>query len=200
MTSIQKKGFNLLRPQIEPEGKWDKIYAWVNGTARIVVIFVELIVIVCFGVRVVVDRQARDLEKVLDKNKAQLDKVKDAEARIRQLQSDLQMYEGIWAQSSDYAPVVEEVYNYNPALFSAMSVSIDASEIKINGSASRDDIDSLEKVIKNSNMFYDQQLLNYKPEGGESALDLGSFNISAQLLDATRIPIAEKYEQVEATQ
>lgn len=181
-----KLGFNLLRAQIAPEDKWDKIYNWVNNSARVIVIFVELIVIVSFGVRVVIDRQARDLEEVLKANKLRLDNLSETEQGIRDLQDETKSYKIIWDSSTSLAEYVEEVYDYNPNLFSVLSVSIDNDGfLSIGGTASRSDIGDLEVKMKASDSFSQVQLATFKPDG-EGSDTLGSFQIEARISSHTR--------------
>lgn len=185
-----KLGFNLLRPQLSPEDRWDKIYEWVNSTARVIVILVELIVIVCFVARVIVDRTARDLEEVLEENKNQLDSLKDIEANIRELQKSLSDYENIWASSSGNALYIEEVYGYSPNLFRAYNVSLDGhGKMTISGVASEDDVQDLENTMKNSLSFSQVELSTFTP-GGTGGDEPGEFQIGAVIADYKRGSLA----------
>jgi len=63
---MSEQGFNLLKPQKTPPTLWEKIYAWVLGTARIIVIIVEIIVVFSFGARIAVDTIASRLDKEVE--------------------------------------------------------------------------------------------------------------------------------------
>ncbi|MCA9385804.1 hypothetical protein KC717_04095 [Candidatus Dojkabacteria bacterium] len=184
-----KKGFNLLRPQLTPEDKWDKIYNWVNSTARVIVIAVELVVIICFGVRVVVDRQARDLQEQLETNKLQLDRLADTEKEIRELQDKTATYKLIWDSATSFDPYIQEVYGYNPNLFTSLNVSVTREGIvNVNGVATREDVDDLERKLKNSESFSQVEVLLFQPDG-VSLQSLGPFQMQARLAQFKRDPI-----------
>jgi len=186
---MSKEGFNLLRSQLTSEDKWEKVYEWVNNTARIVIILVELVVVLCFGARVVVDRQAKNLEEVLDRNVVILESLETVEKEIRQLQADLTSYNEIWDSSSNYAPFLEEVFNYNLALFDSYSISMDSKgKLRLVGKATRSEVSELENAMKSSPSYSLVQLSNYKPgEGGDNSL--GEFGIQADIREFTRTKI-----------
>lgn len=176
---MEKLGFNLLRPQITPEGRWDKIYSWVNSTARVIVIFVELIVLVSFGARIFLDTQARDLERTLAKNKVQLDSLKQDELEIIELQGDITNYLNLWETSSAYSTNLREIYNYNPNIFLSLTVRIDdKGDVNISGIADGKDVMELERIMKKSDTYSIVEVLNYRP--GENIQD-GEFQIRARV-------------------
>ncbi|MBD3362336.1 hypothetical protein GF362_01295 [Candidatus Dojkabacteria bacterium] len=190
----KKVGFNLLRPQLAPEDKWDSIYEWVNNTARIIVIFVEIVVIGCFVTRVIVDSQARDLEEVLDDNKNQLDNLRDTEQEIMKVQKNVLVYSNVWKNSTNLSQVLGEIYSYNPSLFQNFSVSLDEEgKLSITGVAQKTEIGELERTMKNSDTFSQVELTSFKP-GGEGQNEPGEFNIAAVVASYTRDPLMASME------
>lgn len=160
------KGFNLLRDQLQEADKWDKIQNWVNGTARVIVIVVEFVVIICFGARVFMDRVARNLEIRLEDNNQTLESLKDTELRLRQLQIDLQNYRGLWESSGEYSNTVKNFYGYVPSIANSISVSIDKGELSVSGNTSKLNIGNLEGIIKSSSSYQDTLLTSYVPQDG----------------------------------
>lgn len=173
-----KLGFNLLRQQLGNEDKWDKIYEWITNTAKVLVIFTELIIVCVFVVRVVVDRRARELTKLLDYNKTQLEALAPIENDVRMAQQDIADFRTIWTQSSSYLPIIEEIYNLNKSLTNKLSIRfLDNGQIEISGLADRDDIESLEQSLKQSTSFNYVELIAFKPVISGSGAGLGTFQI-----------------------
>lgn len=182
------QGFNLLRDQLREADKWDKIQNWVNGTARIIVIVVEFVVIVCFGARIFMDRVARNLETRLEDNAQMLESLEDTEARLRQLQIDLQNYKGLWESSASYSDTIEDVYGYIPAISNAIVVTISKGKMSVSGTASTQNIGELERIIKSQTDIYQDTLLEkYTPDGNPTSQDSqGQFSLSTNIKNYKR--------------
>ena len=186
---MEKKGFNLLRAQLTPEDRWDRVYAWVNGTARVIVVFVELVVIGCFAARIVVDKQARDLEKELESNHTRLQNLAQAESEIRTLQDKTNTYSALWQVSNYYSPFIDEIYGYDPSLFSSLTLSIsNKGVLSISGTSTKTIIGDLETKMKNSESFSEVQVTSVRTSS-ESEQSYGSFEIQAVIRDYTRASI-----------
>ncbi len=182
----KKAGFNFLRPQLAQEDRWDKIYNWVSSTARVIVMVTEVVVIAVFVIRVVVDRTARDLNKQLEDNKAQLDDLSDEEQAIREIQKDTQTYTNLWNASSGFAEVISEVYSYDRTLNPFIAISISSEgEVQLTGSADEATMANLESKMKNSALFSQVELLTYRSRT-ETDLAPGQFQIVAQLVNTKR--------------
>jgi hypothetical protein len=182
------QGFNLLRDQLREADKWDKIQNWVNGTARVIVIFVEFIVIVCFGARIFMDRVARNLETRLDDNKQMLQSLSETEIRLRQLQIDLQNYKGLWENSGQFSNTIETVYAYVPSISNSITLSIDNAKISISGTASKENIGALEGKVKSATSEYQDTLLErYSPDGQAETVDTqGQFTLTTSIKNYKR--------------
>ena len=61
-----KKGFNFLKPQIEPPSAWTSIYEWITKTAKAVLIVFEIAVILALVIRIFVDVQAKNIDEQID--------------------------------------------------------------------------------------------------------------------------------------
>lgn len=201
MAKKEHKGFNLLRDQLREADKWDKIQNWVNGTARIVVIIVEFVVIVCFGARIFMDRVARNLEEDLQENHATLESYKETELRLRQLQIDLQNYRGLWNNSGQYSNTIQTVYAYIPEITNSIAVIIDNGELSINGTTTTDNIGKLEGLVKSSPDYQDTLLERYTPDSEELETNTqGQFSLRTKIKDYKReIALTEGQEGVTPT-
>ncbi len=147
------KGFNLLREQKEPPTLWEKIYAWTLGTARIIVIIVELIVVGAFVTRIIIDTKAKKIDKEVKLRQATLDGLSESEFRYREIQDKLSLYTDVWQNSSNYTDVVKILENNLIVNFSDLQVSIDKGKLVIRGEGDINRISDLETAIKSSEMF-----------------------------------------------
>ncbi len=187
-----KKGFNLLRPQVEPKSKWDRIYDWVSNTSRVVIIVVQVIVLGCFAFRIFIDRQARSLENTLQDNKNYLDSLKPDEERIRELMQAIEAYNVTWGNASMYSPLIEEIYSYDESIVSDIRIDIQRTGISIDGTATIEKFGNLESDFKNSESFILQKVPNYVPEG-EQESDLAQFKLEGNLKKGTRESLEQLY-------
>jgi len=182
------KGFNLLRKQSSPPTAWEKIYGWVLGTARVIVIVVELIVVASFVTRVVVDTQAKQLDKKLETRELSMAAFADAEADYRLTQKKTGNYKMLWQNSSDYATVLKELENYLNANFTNMNISIIDQELTIRAEGDVDKISIFEAQMKNSESFVNVETfeLDRDSSGGRRA----SFGLRAVIIDKNRESIS----------
>ncbi len=147
------KGFNLLRKQKEPPTVWEKIYAWTLGTARIIIIIVEIVVVGAFATRVVIDTKAKKLDKEMKLRQLTLANLSDTELKYRKIQDKNSIYKDLWRNSSNYYLVAKDLENYLSSNFSDLQVSIEKGELIIRGEGDIDKIAKLENDIKSSNKF-----------------------------------------------
>ena len=141
-----KTGFNLLKMQAEPPSAWTKIYGWVIGTARVVIIVAELTVLVAFGIRIYIDVQGKDLDARIDQSEAILNVMSSSEKRFRVIQNRTDMFRTIWNSSPDYSPLLTNINGLLPTSTSIkdLAISIDNKQLVISGTAPK----SREQEIK----------------------------------------------------
>ena len=153
-----KKGFNLLKPQAEPPSVWSKVYDWVLGSARIVIIVVEVIVLIAFGIRIIIDLQGKDLDQKIAQGEAVLNVLKDSELKFRQIQNKTSAYQSIWNNTKDYTALIENINSLLPVNTSIkdLLISIDQDVISISGIADKsreEDVRLLEENLKNNSPY-----------------------------------------------
>ncbi|MFQ5492958.1 MAG: hypothetical protein ACE5DX_02240 [Candidatus Dojkabacteria bacterium] len=188
---MAKKGFNLLRPQIEPPTVWTKVYDYIVGSARVIVILVELVVVLAFVVRLVVDVQSKNLDEEIVVKEAIVKSFAQAEARYVRIQNKTGAFNAIWTNSPIYIQLYSEINGYIPNSAREMTIQIDNDKIFITGIAITSEIGEMENAFKNSDTFYKQELDQLETEG-VSDDTLGNFTLRAQL---NELPMRELIDQ-----
>lgn len=168
------KGFNLLRKQAAPPTAWEKIYAWVLGTARVIVIIVEFVVIVSFVARIVVDTQAKQLEKGIESKQDLFEGFATSEQRYREIQLKSENYQSLWTRSSNYGDPLKEVTKLFSGNFNDLQITISADTLTIRVEGDVDRIAEIETQIKKSSVFKNVETFEIDTtEGGDTRGNLG---------------------------
>lgn len=170
-------GFNLLQDNTLPPDIWDKVYDWVNKVGRVVVVIVELIVVVAFAARIVVDTQAKNLQEDEKTFQTRLDAYRDTELIFRDYQQRFTAYKDIWNNSSTYSNVVGEVLKEIPASVSELNLSFQGTATSLSGKAPVADVGTLETSLKNSPDFTDVQVPNLETTGNKSGNNTANFGM-----------------------
>jgi Tfp pilus assembly protein PilN len=100
---------NLLHPQGEPLRLPSKFLKWLVGYGRFIVIFVEIVVIVCFLYRFKLDA---DLDRINQEIKAEaqsIDSKQKDEILIKQTQQKLQLVKQTYDNSPNWRNVIETI-------------------------------------------------------------------------------------------
>ena len=150
-----KRGFNLLKAQAEPPSVWSKVYDWVLGTARIIIIVVEVVVLVAFVIRVIIDLQAKDLDNKITQSEAVLNVLRTNEAEFRTIQGKTSSYTKIWNGTPDYTDIIKSINASLPINTSIkdLNISVAKDSLSITGTADKAkeaDIVNLETSVKNN--------------------------------------------------
>lgn len=174
---IKKKGFNLLKNQVEPQTVWSKLYNWTTNTARAILVIVELVIVLAFGARVVVDLQFKNLNKDIEAREDVLLLLQDTEREMRSIQEKVSAYNLIWTNTNYNTSVLDEVIAYIPPSVDDLSVQLSDEELIIRGFATPEIIASIENSFKTSDSFTRTELINVETQG--STLD--SFTLRTQL-------------------
>ncbi len=172
------QGFNLLKQQPAPPTTWEKIYIWILGTARVIIIIVELIVIGAFVTRVVVDTQGRRIEKDIENRERTISGFEESIVRYRIIQTRTKNYKSIWENSSNKAPVMAELNSLLAADFADLRVSIEGDLLTIRGGGTIERISVLEKAVKESDSFMNVEAFEITTEE-DDIISRGSFGLRA---------------------
>lgn len=176
-----KNAFNLLKPQVEPPTVWSKLYDWITGTARIIVIFVELIVVAAFAIRVVIDVQAKNLDMQVSTAESTVGIFRQAEERYRFIQSKTKTFNDTYTQSPTFVKVIDEINANLPVGATEISVQISGNSVVISGSANDASLGAAENAYKSSNFFSNVELKRFET-GKDSELS-GNFSFNLQIRD-----------------
>ncbi|KXK26905.1 MAG: hypothetical protein TR69_WS6001000928 [candidate division WS6 bacterium OLB20] len=157
---------------------WTRVYDWVVGSARVVVIIVELVVVVAFAIRIVVDVQSNNLNEQIETKEAIVKTFQQAELRYLSTQSKTDAYRDLWETSTEFSSVFAEIVGYLPTTSSELIVQISKrSGLFISGSAEVAEIADMESGFKNSTSFTRQELDSIE---GEGSIIAATFAFSAQ--------------------
>jgi hypothetical protein len=193
---MEKKAINLLQKKGAPPTFWEKLYDWVTNTARVVVIVVELFVLGAFGWRFWLDRRVKDLEEEIRIKGEVLKSLTTQEAEVRELQSRIDTYKNLWAQSSNLLPVIQEVDSYISEDIKDLKIDYkrqgtEGDTFTISGQLERSEIDKLENKITDSEKFKDKSLSSIEKADDEE--DIWKFIIDARITyDEERTPLTQK--------
>lgn len=179
---IKHRVFNLLSPYQSPPTTWDKIYDWLLGRARIVMLIAEFAVVISFVLKVAVDTEAKNLNEEIETNNFELQQyAATIEPQIRLIQLRAQGYKNLWENSSAYSAILNEIYSYFPNLSANIVVRITGSEVTITGDGNLIDFSRVETQMKNSDTFSEVVVQNINSEGGEVVSGQGSYALVAKI-------------------
>jgi len=179
---VSKIGFNLLKAQMEPVTVWTKLYDWIVGTARIVVIVVEIIVVVAFGIRLIIDIQGKMLDEQIENKENTLSYYVEAERRYKVIQDKTSAFKMSWVNSTLHNETFFALNEILPETPSDISMSISEEAISVSGEATVAEIGDLETDFKESDVFKDTELANIISEG-DSPQAIAEFVIRSTVND-----------------
>ncbi len=175
------KGFNLLQGNTAPPDLWDKTYAWVTNIGRIIVIIVQIVVIMSFLIRIVVDTQTKNLKEEEKAREQILTSFKQQEIEFRNLQTQFQAYKDIWNISSSYSDIFKEILSYMPKRAREINISIKDNIISVKGESEVSLIGTFESKLKNSKNFSNVQVLEVESLSSNTRSDTRNSNTNIAL-------------------
>lgn len=187
---MQKRNFNLLKPIQPPATAWDRVYDWLIGKARIVVLVTELIVASTFVLKVVVDTTAKNKDREIGRlEKELLFYGTDLEPSFRKIQLKSDKYVEIWNGASQQYLVLQEVFSYIQNESSDISVIISGDEVSVLGYEALSDIKSLESNLKTSQNFTEVTVSDLSLSEKEVRENKGSYILTAKVVNSERTQI-----------
>lgn len=166
-----KQGFNFLKSQVEPPSVWTRVYDWVVGTARIILIVFEVAVVIALCIRIVVDVQSKNLDDQISNVEKILDIRKFEESKYRLIQNKINAFTTAWTTSNTYSDAYDAINNFIPLSATEYRVVISDQTITIGGKATNEDIGAMEKSLKESLLLKDTKLTTL-----ETGLGLSKFS------------------------
>lgn len=150
----RRRIFNLLKPYTPPPTGWDRVYDFIVTRARIVLLAVELIVIVSFVGKVVVDTQAKGLEDEIKLLDSQLQATQqNLEPALRLLQDKAEAYRLLWNNSNAYTPIFRELNGTLSSIGNTLVIGFENEKVTVSGQNSLNVLSSIEDILKRSASF-----------------------------------------------
>ncbi len=147
--------FNLLKPIKEPKSSWDKIYDWIIGKARVVLLFVEILMVLIFFAKIIVDNTEKNRIQEFERLQLQLLSLESQyEQEFSTLQLKVQSYDEHWQLSTSFFPILNELSGYlgNPSDQFSLSIN-NTGVVQIDGYNDLNELKEIEALIKSSNTF-----------------------------------------------
>jgi len=184
---MQKRNFNLLKPLQPPRTTWDRIYEWLIGKARVVILVTELIVATTFIFKVIVDTTAKNKDREIERNEKELSFYgSELEPKFRRLQLKSDKYSQIWNGASEYTGAITEVFSYISSESSNISVNIVSGNLNILGSDDLDEVRNIESAMKSSKNFTNVTIDDLTLNQEEVKQNKGRYILSAKIVDIKR--------------
>lgn len=180
---LHHKIFNLLKPEAPPPTAWDRIYDYLATRARIVVVVCELLVVVCFIGKVIVDIQSKDINEALDAKSRNLASFFGTiEPQLRKIQQKSRAYERLWEGSSKYNELLDEIFSFIPNPGVNVAVTLTGEAVTIRGDDELSALQAIEAKMKVSANFTNVKL-ELNTQGSQPSSPVGSYIITALVAD-----------------
>lgn len=177
--------FNLLQPIKEPRSSWDRVYDWIVTRAKVVVLFAEILIIIGFVGKVIVDNEAKNKYQ---EYKTVADNVRffeqTQEAEFLQIQAMEKDYRELWDKASNFSVIITEIIGYiqNPA--NKIVISLNKKEAFITGTSSLQDLELLENKMKQSISFISASVNRLALDEQDIIDGVADIDLQATLTDA----------------
>ncbi len=178
--------FNLLKPIAPPETVWDKIYDWILGRARVVILITELLIVGAFVGKVVVDTTAKNKDNQIYSLQSELAFYTDKEPVFRDIQKRDTQYVNIWNKSSGYSAILDEIFSYIPNPGAQLTIRFDKGKVSILGYDDLDSLKTLETSLKNSKTFTNASVNTLSLEQKEVLQAKGLYILEATIVNPKR--------------
>ncbi len=170
-----------------------RLLQWALSAGRYIVIFTELVVIISFATRFVLDRKLTDINGAIFKKRAVILSYGDLEDRFRATQSKLEQLSKL-QQDINITDVFENLTKVTPKDVKLSQLTIGTSGVTINGKTlSQASFNLLINNLQLSNQFHNITVSNVESSQDESAAF--AFMITAQTKEVKRQQIEEKTKE-----
>ncbi|MCA9381676.1 hypothetical protein KC678_05400 [Candidatus Dojkabacteria bacterium] len=179
----KERYFNLLKPIESPKSAWDKIYDWIIGKARIVLLSAEIVMVVIFFAKVVVDNIEKNKLEEFDTVQQELVNLESQyEEEFRQVQARVIDYQNLWQNSSNIFPIYNEVISYIDNPSSQFSLSISSSgTVTIEGYEQLVRLKKIETLMKASDSFDNVTINTLSLEQSDVVDEKGRYSLTGQI-------------------
>lgn len=179
--------FNLLKPILPPKTAWDKVYDWILGRARIVVLATIILIALAFVAKVIVDTDAKNKDKAIGVLKIQLDFYgSKIEPDLRTFASKTDNYIKLWNGASGVSTAISEVYSYISDPAADVTVKVDADRISIVGTENLTLLKDLESKLRASPTFSSVTFSDLTLQKQDIDTQQGQYVVVATIKNPTR--------------
>lgn len=179
--SPTRHNFNLLRPAQIKLSFIDKVYLWMSGTCRLLIIFIELSVIGSLGYRFVIDRSANDLKSEVAGKVEYLEQFSSKESLIRNYDAKINLYDNVRSLSPIKVKIIPQLYGITNKL-SRFDLVLTSTDLTISGQGERTVIEELENALKTSENFKDVTVTSLNGTTSSSGGSKSEFSIHALIV------------------
>ncbi|MBN2101102.1 PilN domain-containing protein [Candidatus Dojkabacteria bacterium] len=153
------KSLNLLEPAAAPQSTWDKIYEWVFNIGRYLMVGVEIVVLIAFASRFILDRQNNDLKESIDAKVSIIKAQTEVEKEIRGVQTTLDNISVIIRSQVSGAERFDNVFSNIPDEVQVDNLAMDQESVNMTCRAPNfDAVKELEDNFKLDSNFNDLNL------------------------------------------
>lgn len=145
--------FNLLQPLKPPESTWDLVYEWLLNKAKIIIMITQILIIITFFAKFVLDTVAKDKDEEIESLQLVLRQLQRQESEINRIQQRAIDYREIWNKSSNKNAIFEEIYTYFPNRNADVSVTITNDRVTVSGEDRTVNLNEIESRMKASETF-----------------------------------------------
>lgn len=143
--------FNLLRRALSEVEFFDKVYLWVWGTFRIVILFLAFLIIGVFAYRFFADRELNDSRTKVQNADYAYSFVSSRENEVVKLLDNLNNYSAALSSRNSYATIVPYFSELSEG--NNIVILIQNDKVNISGSMKKYSLSQLESTIKNYNFL-----------------------------------------------
>jgi len=180
------KSINLLEPALEPEDFWTRAYRWILSIGRHMLVLVEVIVLIVFGIRFVIDKINNDLTKDIN-NKISTHLASPTQVRqesafreYQKLLADVKRIQNSQVKNSERFSYVLDTIPTNLVL---RSISFQGREVSLSMSA--DDFNDISAYTSkiNSNDQFEDVVVDLSKDDKSQQDGAIQFNLSFKFVD-----------------
>lgn len=140
LSSAKKSAVELPKVNLYPDDPFfdslpGRVMRWLVGAGRHLIIFTELVVIVSFGSRFVLDRQLTDLNEEIMQKQAVIRSYGNLEQKFRQAQQQVKDVESVLEQQGQLQ-IITALTKITPPAVKYASISIDEGSVSLSGETS----------------------------------------------------------------
>jgi len=175
-----KRSFNLLFAQNRHLDGWDRLYVWLSGTCRIIIIMALLFIIFAFGYRFILERNLNDLKDNLDTVSFRLKSYEKRQTDISNVQRAVISYNNTWKQLSNYSSNIDAMVALIPKDITEMSYATTLVGIQLSGTGARASVSQVENSYKNTPLLINVVLSSLTQAKSSNSVSDGNLTFSLQ--------------------